>query len=64
MMFIGNLNYVGIAIIGGLRVASGSMGLGDVQAFIQYSNVQPTTHGNSINDECVAIRSGICRARV
>ena len=37
MMFLGNLNYVVIAVVGGLRVASGSMGLGDVQAFIQYS---------------------------
>ena len=37
MMFIGNLNYVAIAVIGGLRVANGSMSLGDVQAFIQYS---------------------------
>ncbi len=37
VMFIGNLNYVVIAVIGGLRVASGTMSLGDVQAFIQYS---------------------------
>lgn len=37
MMFIGNLNYVAIAVVGGLRVAHGQMGLGDVQAFIQYS---------------------------
>ncbi len=36
-MFIGNLNYVIIAVVGGLRVASGTMSLGDVQAFIQYS---------------------------
>ncbi|MBU6245911.1 MAG: ABC transporter ATP-binding protein/permease [Actinomycetales bacterium] len=34
---IANLNYVAIAVIGGFRVASGSMSLGDVQAFIQYS---------------------------
>jgi len=37
LMLISNLNYVAIAVIGGLRVASGSMSLGDVQAFIQYS---------------------------
>ena len=45
IMFIGNLNYVAIAVIGGLRVASGSMSLGDVQAFIQYSRkfTQPLT---------------------
>ena len=37
MMFIGNLNYVAIAVVGGLRVATGAMSLGAVQAFIQYS---------------------------
>jgi ATP-binding cassette subfamily B protein len=37
MMFLGNLNYVLVAVIGGLRVSSGAMSLGDVQAFIQYS---------------------------
>ena len=34
---ISNLIYVGIAVLGGYRVATGSMTLGDVQAFIQYS---------------------------
>jgi len=37
MNFIANLNYVAIAVIGGLRVASGQLSLGDVIAFIQYS---------------------------
>jgi ATP-binding cassette, subfamily B, multidrug efflux pump len=37
MMFISNLNYVAIAVIGGLRVASGQLSIGDVVAFIQYS---------------------------
>ena len=37
MMFVSNLNYVAICVIGGVRVASGQMSLGDVQAFIQYS---------------------------
>ncbi len=37
MNFIANLNYVAIAVIGGLRVVSGQMSLGDVVAFIQYS---------------------------
>jgi ATP-binding cassette, subfamily B, multidrug efflux pump len=37
MMFLGNLNYVAIAVIGGLRVSSGALSLGDVQAFVQYS---------------------------
>jgi len=37
MMMLSNLNYVAIAVIGGLRVAQGAISLGDVQAFIQYS---------------------------
>jgi ATP-binding cassette subfamily B protein len=37
MNFISNINYVAIAVIGGLRVAAGQMTLGDVVAFIQYS---------------------------
>ncbi len=45
MMFLGNLNYVVIAVIGGLRVAAGQMTIGDIQAFIQYSRqfTQPLT---------------------
>ena len=35
--FISNLNYVAIAVIGGIQVATGQISLGDVQAFIQYS---------------------------
>jgi len=35
--FISNLIYVGISVLGGYRIATGSMSLGDVQAFIQYS---------------------------
>src|SRR5947208_13594440 len=37
MAFLGNVNYVVIAAVGGFRVATGTMTLGDVQAFIQYS---------------------------
>ncbi len=50
MMFIGNLNYAAIAVLGGLRVASGTMSLGDVQAFIQYSRqfTQPITQTASV----------------
>ncbi len=36
-MFMGNVQYVLVAVVGGLRVASGSISLGDVQAFIQYT---------------------------
>ncbi|WP_242911388.1 ABC transporter ATP-binding protein [Actinomadura terrae] len=37
MMFLGNVNYLLVAVVGGLRVASGAVSLGDVQAFVQYS---------------------------
>jgi ATP-binding cassette subfamily B protein len=37
MNFVMNLNYVAIAVIGGIMVATGRISLGDVQAFIQYS---------------------------
>lgn len=37
MMFVSNLNYVLVAVVGGLRVASGTLSIGDVQAFVQYS---------------------------
>ncbi|MEF9882797.1 ABC transporter ATP-binding protein [Streptomyces sp. P9-A4] len=37
LTFVGNLNYVAIAVVGGLRVASGTLSVGDVQAFVQYS---------------------------
>ncbi|MGW5737156.1 MULTISPECIES: ABC transporter ATP-binding protein [Streptomyces] len=37
MFFMSNINYVLVAVVGGLRVASGALSIGDVQAFIQYS---------------------------
>lgn len=37
MMFINNINYIIIAIIGGYSVIIGKIGIGDIQAFIQYS---------------------------
>jgi ATP-binding cassette subfamily B protein len=44
-MAIGNLNFVLVAVVGGMRVASGALTLGGVQAFIQYSRqfTQPLT---------------------
>ncbi len=61
MMFIGNLTYVFIAVIGGLRVASGAMSLGDVQAFIQYSRqfTQPLTQIASLAN---LLQSGVASA--
>ena len=43
--FVANLNYLVVAVVGGLKVASGTLTLGDVQAFIQYSRQfsQPIT---------------------
>ena len=45
MMLVSNLNYLLVAVVGGVRVANGQMTLGDVQAFIQYSRqfTQPLT---------------------
>jgi ATP-binding cassette subfamily B multidrug efflux pump len=61
MMFIGNVNYVAIAVIGGLRVASGSLSLGDVQAFIQYTRqfTQPLTTVASMMN---LLQSGVASA--
>ncbi|MCU1413264.1 MAG: transporter ATP-binding protein [Microbacteriaceae bacterium] len=47
MMFVGNLVYVVIAVVGGLFVASGSLGLGDVTAFIQYPGSSPSRSPSS-----------------
>jgi len=48
--FLNNLNYVAIAVLGGLRVANGTLSLGDVQAFIQYTRqfTQPIVQTASI----------------
>jgi len=58
---IGNLNYLLVAVVGGLRVASGSMSLGEVQAFIQYSRQfsQPLTMVASISN---LLQSGVASA--
>ncbi len=61
MMFVGNLNYVAIAVVGGVRVASRAMGLGDVQSFIQYSRqfTQPLTQTASMMN---VLQSGVASA--
>ncbi len=60
-MFIGNLNYIAVAVVGGLKVASGSMSLGDVQAFVQYSRqfTQPLTQVASMMN---VLQSGVASA--
>ncbi|WP_193614335.1 ABC transporter ATP-binding protein [Nocardioides lijunqiniae] len=61
MMFVGNLNYVVIAVVGGLRVANGSLSLGEVQAFIQYTRqfTQPLTTVASMMN---LLQSGVASA--
>ncbi|KQO99924.1 multidrug ABC transporter ATP-binding protein [Leifsonia sp. Leaf264] len=61
MMFVGNLVYVAIAVVGGLMVAGGTMRLGDVQAFIQYSRqfTQPLSQLGSMAN---LLQSGVASA--
>ncbi|VXB27008.1 ABC transporter ATP-binding protein [Aeromicrobium sp. 9AM] len=61
MMFVSNINYVLVAVIGGLRVASGTLSIGDVQAFIQYSRqfTQPLTQVASMIN---LLQSGVASA--
>ncbi len=60
-VLIGNLNYVAIAVLGGIKVANRALGLGDVQAFIQYSRQfsQPLTQTASMVN---VLQSGIASA--
>ena len=60
-MFVGNLVYVAIAVVGGVLVSGGSMKIGDVQAFIQYSRqfTQPLSQlGSLVN----LLQSGVASA--
>ena len=61
MMVIGNLTFVAIAVVGGLRVAAGVLTLGAVQAFIQYSRQfsQPMTQMASM---VTVFQSGVASA--
>jgi ATP-binding cassette subfamily B multidrug efflux pump len=61
MMFLGNLNYVLVAVVGALRVASGSLTLGEVQAFVQYTRqfTQPLTQVASMMN---LLQSGVASA--
>ena len=61
MMFIANINYVLVAVVGGLRVASGALSIGDVQAFVQYSRqfTQPLTQVASMAN---MVQSGVASA--
>jgi ATP-binding cassette subfamily B protein len=61
VMFLGNVNYVLIALLGGLKVTNGTMTIGDIQAFIQYSRqfTQPLTQLASMIN---VMQSGIASA--
>ncbi|MFB9731693.1 ABC transporter ATP-binding protein [Ornithinimicrobium kibberense] len=61
MFFVGNLGYVLVAVVGGLRVATGTLSLGSVQAFIQYSRqfTQPVTQVASMAN---LLQSGVASA--
>ena len=59
--FLANLNYVAIAVIGGYRVASGVLSLGDVQAFIQYSR-QFTMPITQLASQANLLQSGVASA--
>ncbi|HWV48760.1 MAG TPA: ABC transporter ATP-binding protein [Microbacterium sp.] len=61
MQFIGSLTYVGIAVLGGLMVANGSLRLGDVQAFIQYSQ-QFTQPLSELGGMAAVVQSGTASA--
>ncbi|HEY3804836.1 MAG TPA: ABC transporter ATP-binding protein [Kofleriaceae bacterium] len=61
VQFIGNVNYVAIAVVGGLRVASGAMLLGSVQAFIQYSR-QFTQQLSQLANMASVLQSGVASA--
>ncbi|GAA5045416.1 ABC transporter ATP-binding protein [Nocardia callitridis] len=61
VMFLGNVNFVLVALVGGLRVATGSLSLGEVQAFIQYSRQfsQPLTQIGAMAN---LLQSGVASA--
>ena len=61
LQFLANLNYVAIAVIGGYRVATGTLSLGDVQAFIQYSR-QFTMPLTQIAAQMNLLQSGLASA--
>jgi len=61
MMFLGNLNYVVIAVVGGLRASAGAISVGDVQAFLQYTR-QFTMPLTSIASMFNVMQSGVASA--
>ncbi|MEO8851629.1 MAG: ABC transporter ATP-binding protein [Allobranchiibius sp.] len=61
MMFVGNLQYVVVCVLGGLRIASGAMTIGEVTAFVQYTRqfTQPLTQLASMVN---LLQSGVASA--
>jgi ATP-binding cassette subfamily B multidrug efflux pump len=60
-MFIGNLVYVAIAVVGGLLVIAKSLQVGDIQAFIQYSR-QFTQNVTQLGSMANLLQSGVASA--
>ncbi len=61
IQFLGNLTYIAIAVVGGLRVAAGTMLLGSVQAFIQYAR-QFTQNLSQLAQVANVLQSGVASA--
>ena len=61
MFVLANVNYVVIAVLGGVQVASGQISLGEVQAFIQYSR-QFTMPLGQIAAQMNLLQSGLASA--
>lgn len=61
LMFVGNLTYVLVAVVGALRITAGALSIGEVQAFIQYSRQfsQPLTQVASMAN---LLQSGVASA--
>jgi ATP-binding cassette subfamily B protein len=61
LVFISNLNYVVVAVVGALRVAAGALSIGDVQAFMQYAN-QFSNQAGQIGSVTGKLQSGLASA--
>ena len=61
LIFVSNLNYVVVAVIGALRVTAGALSIGDVQAFMQYAN-QFSNQAGQIGSVAGKFQSGLASA--
>ncbi|MDO4791375.1 MAG: ABC transporter ATP-binding protein [Buchananella hordeovulneris] len=61
MRFVGSVTYVAVAVLGALMVSGGSLTLGDVQAFIQYSQMYRDPLAQ-LGAMAAAVQSGVASA--